>query len=162
MLMACAALGLTAGCDRADEAGMRERLDRWFSLGDTVGFASTGACAAGAFRLVDPSIGAAMPVTGGPGQMVRQLETVGRAALDDDRQAPDQGMVAVVNARRHLGMQMRRAALEGRECMDDTVQGLFRHALETPRAVLAFDADEGSLILLDPVNGLLVVAVGAR
>lgn len=162
MLLALASLGLAAACVREDEAALRDRLNQWFSLGDTVGFDSTQACAAGAFRLVDPSIKAPMPVAFGVGAMRVQLEQAGRVALDDSAQSPDRGMVAMVNLQRHTGMQMRRAALEGRACMDDTVISAFRHALDEPRAVLAFDQDTGSLMILDPVTGLLVVAMGAR
>lgn len=162
VLLALAALGLTAACVREDEADLRERLSQWFSVGDTVGFAATQDCAAGAFRLVDPSVKAPMPVVSGVGALLMQLDRVGRVALDDTAQSPDRGMVATVNAQRHTGMQMRRAALEARACMDDTVTTAFRHALDEPRAVLAYDSDTLSLMILDPVTGLLVVAMGAR
>ena len=162
VLIALATLSLTAACVREDEAGLRDRLDQWFSLGDTVGFAARQDCAAGAFRLVDPSIKAQMTVASSVGSMLMQLDRVGRVALDDTAQSPDRAMVAVVNAQRHTGMQMRRAALEGRACMDDIVTSAFRHALDAPRAILAYDQDARSLMLLDPVTGLLVVTMGAR
>jgi len=162
VLLALAALGLTAACVREDEAALRDRLDRWFSVGDTVGFAATQDCAAGAFRLVDPSVKASLPVVSGVGALLMQLDRGGRVALDDPTQSPDRGMVITVNAQRHTGMQMRRAALEARACMDDTITTAFRHALDEPRAVLAYDSNTGSLMILDPVTGLLVVAMGAR
>ncbi len=162
VLMALAALNLTTACVREDETALRDRLEQWFSLGETVSFAATQECAAGAFRLVDPSIKSQMPVVSGVGAMLVQLDRVNRAALDDPAQSPDRGMVATVNAQRHTGMQMRRAALEARACMDDTVTTAFRHALDEGRATLAYDSDTGSLMILDPVTGLLVVAMGAR
>ncbi|WP_288942099.1 hypothetical protein [uncultured Roseovarius sp.] len=160
--MVLAALSLTAACARDDEPAMRARLDQWFSLGESVGFSSTQECAAGVFRLVDPSIKAAMPVTSGAGEMLLRLGQSGRAALDDRAQPPDAGLVALINRDRATGMQIRRAALEGRACMDDTVESAFRYALEEPRSVLAYDRDSGSLMILDPVTGVLVVSVGAR
>ena len=160
--MALAALSLTAACARDDEAAMRARLDQWFSLGETVGFSATRECAAGAFRLVEPSIRAPMPVTSGAREMLHRLDQSGRAALDDRRQAPDAGLIALINEDRASGMQVRRAALEGRGCMDATVESAFRYALDEPRSVLAFDRDSGSLMILDPVTGLVVVTVGAR
>ena len=159
--MALATLSLTAACGREDEAALRDRLSQWFSLGETVGFSATQDCAAGAFRLVDPSIKSQMPVASGVEAMLVQLDRAGHVALDDPAQSPDRGMVATVNAQRHTGMQMRRAALEARACMDDTITTAFRHALDEPRAVLAYDSDTGSVMILDPVTGLLIVAMGA-
>ena len=52
--MACVSLAglvLTAACARDSEAGLRERLEQWFAVGDTVTFEARGDCLAAVFRL---------------------------------------------------------------------------------------------------------------
>ena len=82
-------------------------------------------------------------------------------ALDMRGVSPDEGLVAVVDRDRPLGMSMRRAALEGRLCMSPATEDAFLRALQNRRAVLAWDSASGTLVLLDPDSGLLVVAMGA-
>lgn len=160
--LACLGLLLIAGCSREDETALRGRLDQWFSLGDTVAFHATLDCAAGAFRLKDGRMKAAMAVTRGVQEMIFTLGQHDAVALDDQNQAPDAGMVAMANADRPMGMVMRRAALEGRACMNETTESAFRYALDNPRAVLAYDRHHGALMLLDPQTGVLIVAMGAE
>ena len=73
------AVMLTA-CVREDETAMRERMDQWFSLGETLHFEASQDCAAGLFRLVDNSIGSAMPVVGSVEEMFWTLPRRGVAA----------------------------------------------------------------------------------
>ena len=150
---------LTA-CSPWDEAAVRTRLSQWFALGDTMSFASNGACTAAAFRLVDTQIGSGMGRAGSVSGAVRLLNARGAMALDDPETAPDAGLTALINADRSWGYKMRRAALEGRICMDPTTESAFAYALVNPRAVLAFDAKGTALILLDPDTGVLIVAMG--
>ena len=154
--------GLVAGCARMDEAGMRARLERWFSVGETQYFSARSGCAAGMFALVDDSIGAEMPVTGSAPEMVHALGRGGPAALDDGAQAPDAALIALANADRATGYALRRAGLEGGQCMNAALQQAFYDALTAPAAVLAFDAQEGMVILLDREKKLLIAAVGRK
>lgn len=161
------ALGLAglmalSGCARMAEGEMRAALGQWFALGETVGFAAQQGCAAGVFSLVDTQIGSAMPVVPSAGQAVIMVRERGRMALDDAALTPDRAMVDIANLDRELGMRLRRAALEGRACMDALTESAFRHALTQPEAVLAHDADLGALILMAPREGRLIVAMGDR
>lgn len=156
-----ALIALVAGCARDAEAAQRARLMAWFAVGETVEFAARSDCAAGLYRLVDGRVRAALPVADDPDGMRRALASRGQAALRRAGQSPDQMMVAMANTARPIGMAMRRAGLEARPCMGQSTQGAFRHLLETPDAVLAWDAERGALILMDPGSGLLMVAMGA-
>lgn len=160
--LALAGLLAVTGCQRADEAGMRTRLEQWFALGDTMHFAARMDCAAGLFRLVDTQISSAMPVSGNVAEMLRALPGRGVAALDNPGQAPDAGMVEAANTERSTGMAMRRAGLEARDCMEGPIEGVFRAALTRPSAVLAYDTGQRTLMLIDGETGFLVVAMGAR
>jgi hypothetical protein len=156
-----AALAL-AGCAREDEAALRERLSQWFALGETRAFAARAGCAAATFTVVDERVRSALPRRRGVAGFLQALEARGRAALDDPARSPDAGMVALANAARGTGMALRRAALEGRACMDETTTSAFRYALDNPRALLGWDGASGTLVLLDPDTGLLVAAMGER
>ncbi len=137
-------------------------LGAWFALGETVEFVTRTGCAAGVFRLTGSEIGAAMPVLREPSRAASVVEARGRMALDNPALTPDQAMIDIANLHRSLGMQMRRAGLDGRACMEERTESAFRHALENPAAVLAYDAGLGAVILMDPAHGLLVVTVGER
>lgn len=159
--LAGAALAVLASCVREDEPGMRARLEAWFSLGETRYFAAEVGCAAGLFGLVDDSVGAAMPVTASVAEMLRVLDRRGRAALDDPAQPPDAALVALANADRATGMAMRRAALEARECLSDGAQETLRTGLTSAAALLAWDAESGTVIVIDVPRGVLVAVMGA-
>ncbi len=162
LALAGAALAVLTGCAREDEAAMRERLDRWFSLGETLSFAAELDCAAGLFRLVDDSLAASLPVVGSVGEMLFTLPREGVAALDDPEQAPDAALVDLVNADRPMGMAMRRAGLEARACMDEATEGAFRTALLSPGALLVYETESGMVALMDRENRLVVAAMGAE
>ncbi len=151
---------ILAGCARDDEVSMRARLATWFSLGDTLAFASERGCAAGAFRVLDATPNAALPVETDLGAMLRALPTRGIAAVDDPDLSPDEAMRRAANAERAMGMAMRRAALEARSCMQGDLGAEFRRLLTRAETVLAYHADERAVLLLDRRNRVLVVAMG--
>ena len=159
-VLSCSVLAVAA-CKAESEAAMRERLDGWFALGDTLSFVAQRECTSAAFALVDGSIGASMPVEHGVPDMLRQVAQRGAAAFDHRETTPDAAMINAVNVNRALGMQMRRAALEARNCMDDAAEVAFRAALENPDVVIAFDSDAASIMLLDRQARRLLVAKGA-
>ncbi|MEQ8898076.1 MAG: hypothetical protein RID23_13390 [Roseovarius sp.] len=160
VMLAGAALVAFSACVREDEAAMRERLEQWFALGETAYFQSRGDCVAGVFRLAGPDVGAAMPVTGSVPEMLWALPRQGRAALDADGVAPDDALVTLVNEARTTGMAMRRAGLEARSCMDDGAEGAFRRALLSPDAMLAYDSESGTVMVMDTRRDLLFAAMG--
>ncbi|MDT8327173.1 MAG: hypothetical protein RQ750_07285 [Roseovarius sp.] len=155
-------MALVTACVRDEEAAQRDRLEQWFSLGETVEFKAERDCAAAVYKVRGGGAKAAMPLTESVGEMLRVLAKRGHAAVARPGQTPDQSMVMLANLSRDTGMRMRRAGLEARACMGEITESAFRHAIETPSAVLAFDEASGSLILLEPKSGLLVVAMGAR
>ncbi len=159
--LALVCLGLAGACTREDETALRARLAEWFSIGETLAFHAERDCAAAVFRLTSPDVKAQMPLASGVRAMLLQLERQGRAALDMRGVSPDEGLVAVVDIDRPLGMSMRRAALEGRVCMTASTEDAFLRALQNRRGVLAWDSVSGTIIILDPDSGLLVAAMGA-
>jgi len=158
--LAGAALGLLAGCAREDEAAMRARLDQWFALGETVAFAARGDCAAGQFALQSDVIAASMPVAGSVGGMLHALGSRGRALLDDPVQPPDAALVEIANASRAIGQAMRRAALEARDCMDDGARAAIHAGLIAPGAMLAYDGQSGTVMVIDLAAGRLIALMG--
>ncbi len=154
-------MALAMACARDEEAAQRDRLDQWFSLGETLAFEAASGCAAAVYEVKSGGVKAAMPLTGSADEMVRVLGQRGRAALVQPGETPDQAMVGLVNHKRDLGMRLRRTGLEGRDCMGEITESAFRHAIDTRGAILAFDEASGSLMLLEPKSGLLIVAMGA-
>ncbi len=162
-LLACACLmWIASACARDDEAAMRTRLVRWFSLGDTVVFKAGPDCAAAVFRVVDTRIKSSMRVTDGVSLALYAWRERSAVAVDNRALSPDRVIVQVADARRDLGMRMRRAALESRGCMGEGAEDAFRAALMAPGAVLAWDEDSAALMLLDTRTKLLIVAMGSH
>lgn len=153
-------LVVLSGCVRMDESAMRSHLERWFALGETMAFSSDRSCAAGTFRVVHGTVASSLPMVRNVAQAVRVLDGRGAVAIDQADVSPDQAMVDMANTNRSLGMQMRRAGLEGRLCMDEVTESAFAHLLGQPGVLLAFDREAGALILLDRQRSLLVVAMG--
>ncbi|MFD1160040.1 hypothetical protein [Roseovarius aestuarii] len=161
LVLAVLVVAVLSGCWREDEDELRSRLDRWFSIGDTVAFHASPDCVAASFRLVQMQVKSPLSVATAAPDALRTLSHRGAVALDNPLQAPDAALIEIVNADRLTGMTMRRAALEGRLCMNEETESAFRYALDNPRSILAFDAGSATLMLLDPHTGLLVVAKGA-
>ncbi len=149
------------GCARDDEASMRDRLSAWFILGDTLAFASERGCAAGAFLVKDDTPASGLPVERDLGAMLRSLPRFGVAAVDDPALSPDEAMRQAANTDRPVGMAMRRAALEARDCMQGDLGAEFRRLLTRSEAVLAYHSEERAVMMLDRPNRVLVVAMGA-
>ncbi|WP_306155031.1 hypothetical protein [Roseovarius sp. MMSF_3281] len=161
-VLAMASAGMVAGCGPEDEAAMRDRMGQYFSLRDTVTYDARRPCVAGVFRLADDRVKAAMPMAKGVKEMLGLLARRDLAVLNDPGQSPDAVFVEVMNTERSLGMQMRRAGLEARECMDAVTETAFRHALDGRGNMVGYDAASGLLMLLDRRNRLLVIARGAQ
>lgn len=157
-----AVIALVSACARDAEAAQRARLGAWFALGETVEFAATMHCAVGLYRVADGRIRAAMPMAGSAPEMARIVAARGRAAWIAAGLTPDTAMMAMANLDRPTGMAMRRAGLEARACMEATSESAFHHLLGQSGAVLAWEAETGALMLMDPQAGLLIVAMGDR
>jgi hypothetical protein len=161
-VLAVASAGMVAGCGPEDEPAMRDRLGQYFSLRDTVAYEAGRPCVAGVFHLADDRIKAPMPVAHGVDEMLALLAREDLALLQLRGRSPDAAFVAVMNVERATGMQMRRAGLEARACMDAIIETAFRHALDGVGNMVAYDVKSGLLMLVDRRNRLLVVARGAQ
>ena len=155
-----AALVILAGCAREEAAAQRARLAEWFALGETLSFVARRDCAVGLYEVVTPQVKSALPLMPDVVQMQRKIEAQGAAAMDVAGQGADVAMVAMANHARPTGMAMRRAGLEARACMDGRSEGAFRHALDHPGGVVAWDSDTGTLILMARDSGVLVAVQG--
>lgn len=161
--VAClAALVVLAGCAREDAAAQRDRLAQWFALGETISFVARRDCAAGLYEVVTPEVKSALPLMPDVVQMQRRIEEQGAAALDMSGRGADAAMVAMANHARPTGMAMRRAGLEARACMDARSEGAFRHALDRPGGVMAWDADTRMLVLMARGADVLIAVQGAE
>ena len=160
-VLAVLVMAVLSGCWREDETALRDRLERWFSIGETLAFHASRDCVAASFRLVQMQVKSPLSVVTATPEALWLLSHRGAVALDNPEQAPDAALVEIVNADRPTGMRIRRVALEGRMCMNEETESAFRYALDNPRSILAYDAGSATLMLLDPHTGLLVVARGA-
>lgn len=158
MVGAFAALG---ACQRADEEELRARLTTWLPLGETVAFASTRACAAGAYRLVDTQLKSVVRVAGDVRSAARMLAEGRVVAIDAADLSPDAALLALIDADLGIGMRLRISGLEARACMDEGVEDAFFRALGKPDAVVILDPAERIVALVDRGARLLIVAIGA-
>ena len=152
---------MLTGCEREDENVLRDRLAGWFSIGETLSFHATRGCAVGAYRLINMHVSSRMQVVSGVPQVPSVLKQRGAVAVNDPRQAPDDSLIELANSNRSWGMGMRRVALEGRQCMNAETESAFRYALDNPGAIMAYDAEHATFILLDPQTGVLVAVMGS-
>jgi hypothetical protein len=95
-------------------------------------------------------------------QMQRKIDSDGAAALDVSGRSADAAMVAMANHARPTGMAMRRAGLEARACMDERSEGAFRHALDQPGGVMAWDTDTRMLVLMARDADVLIAVQGSE
>lgn len=160
LLVSLAALMIPAGCAREDAAAQRNRLARWFSLGETLSFVAKRDCAVGLYEVVSPDVKAALPVMSGVEQMRREIDRRGAAALDLAGRRADAEMVAMAEHARIIGMAMRRAGLEARTCMDARSEGVFRRALDRPGGVMAWQASSGTLAVMPRDAGVVIAVQG--
>ncbi|MEL7013268.1 MAG: hypothetical protein AAFO72_08305 [Pseudomonadota bacterium] len=152
---------LVTGCDRLDEVEMRDRVAQFFPLGATLAFHSQIDCSAGAFRLVDETIGAEVSVEPSIIGMIIMLEKRDVVAVDDPTLSPDEVMIKAANYARDRGMSMRRTVLEARACMDDKLTEEFGRLLSSPGAIFAYDNETSLVMILDQRNRVLLVARGS-
>ena len=160
-MLAGLALSVLAGCWREDEGALRDRMERWFSIGETVAFHASRDCVAAVFRLVQMEVKSSLSIVSATPEVPGALSRRGAVALRNSSLTPGAALAEITNADRATGMTMRRAALEGRMCMNEHTESAFRYALDNPRTILAYDADPSTIMLMDPHTGLLVVAMGA-
>ncbi len=161
LVLAGLSLIALAGCGREDEGALRDRMERWFSIGETVAFHATRDCVSAVFRLVQMDVKSPLSIVAAAPDVPGTLSRRGAVALHDPDLTPDAALAEITNSDRPTGMTMRRAALEGRMCMNDHTESAFRYALDNPRSILAYDAEPSTIMLMDPHTGLLVVAMGA-
>ncbi|MFD0857685.1 hypothetical protein [Roseovarius aquimarinus] len=162
MLIWCLAALTLAACKRSSEAEMREVLEGWAPIGETLAFSAGRDCAAGLFRLVDTRIASRMRVAADAREAAMVLRTQGAVAIDDIRLSPEAAIAALIEVDRASGMRMRLAGLEARPCMSAETSAAFAAALRAPRAVLMVGREAGMLALMDGDAGLVIAAMGAE
>ncbi len=150
------------GCGSETETVWRDRLEKWFPIGETIAFSGGAGCLAASFRLVDFRMNSSLVIEDSVPAALRTLSRRGAVALKNPDQAPDAALMAFVEADWTIGTRMRLAALEGRQCMSAQIESAFHYALANPRSILAYDTRDATLMLMDPHTGLLVVTRGAQ
>ncbi|MEM9909911.1 MAG: hypothetical protein AAF922_03925 [Pseudomonadota bacterium] len=161
LVLALTIASFLSACGRFNEAETRDRVAQFFPLGPTLSFMSKIDCTAGAFRLIDDTIGAEVTVEPGIIGMILMLERRSVVAVDDPALTPDEIMVKAANYSRDRGMAMRRTVLEARACMDEKLAQEFGRLLAAPEAIFAYDSDTALVMIIDHANRVLVVARGS-
>ncbi|MBZ8118978.1 hypothetical protein KUD11_09995 [Roseovarius sp. LXJ103] len=160
IFLAASAAMVLGACQRAEEGELRAQVEGWLSVGETVSFASTRACAAAAYRLVDTQLKSAVRVVGDVPSAARMLAEGRVVAIDAPGLTPDAALLALIDADLGLGMRLRISGLEARACMDAGVEDAFFRALSKPGAVVILDPRERIVALVDREARLLIVAIG--
>lgn len=149
-----------SGCARHAEDDLRQLLNRWFSLGDTVYFQSKVRCTAAVFELRVSEVKSALRLETEIRRGLFTLERTGIMALTLPDQSPDQVLLSVIEADPKVGAPVQNAAVFGRDCMDQEAEGAFHAAITGVESLLVWLPDEAALVLFDPVNRRVVLASG--
>ncbi len=159
-VMCLAALSALSACSRHGEDQLRQMLDRWFWLGDTVYFQSQMRCTAAVFETRISDVKSALRVETEIRRGLFTLERTGVLALALPGQSPEQVLLTLINSNRSIGSPIMNTALFGRNCMDADTEGAFHAAVSGAQSLLVWVPEEKTLIILDSENERLVLASG--
>lgn len=151
---------LLAGCTRHSEAEVRERLTRWFSLGETLYFKSSLGCTAALFKVQTDQVKSALQPNSDAGTALFEYGRSGLMVLANPAQSPNDGFLELMNADRPIGIAMQSAAIMGKSCMDENMESAFFYAMQNPKATLVFNREDTSMVLIDPGTRLVIFASG--
>lgn len=160
LLIVCA-LTLSA-CSRHNENDVRTMLDRWFSMGDQVYFKSAYRCTAAVFDLRSVQAKSALQIENEMMRGLRVLDRTGVMALSLEGESPDQVFLSIMNANRDVGVPVQVAAVLSRDCMNAATEGVFHAALTNPEALFVWYGDEASIVIMDPIQKVVILASGVN
>ena len=162
MLAALAMLALLSACARDREPHLRTMLDDWFHIGDTLHFTSHRRCTAAMFRLAIARPHDGFTVHDTPEEAVQALRDTGVSALRMERYAPhDLTDALLLSGDGFFGKQALHAGALAGPCLDGTpARTAFFAALTRPGATLAYEAENGGVMILDPVAMRLFYVAG--
>lgn len=159
-LIAMMCLAALSACSRHGEDQLRQMLDRWFWLGDTVYFQSQMRCTAAVFETRISDVKSALRLETEIRRGLFTLERTGILALTLPGQSPEQVLLTLINFDRSIGSPIMNAALFGRNCMDADTEGAFHAAVSGAQSLLVWVPEDEILIILDSENERLVLASG--
>ena len=161
VILGAIALALLAACARDRESVLRTRLDQWFFLGKTVYFDSRLRCTG---AMIQVSVGRPrheLPVHASLARAKDALGSEGVAAIRVEAMTPT-GLAdaLLLDGTGVFGRQTLAAAALAGPCFEDAkISGFLFEALNRPGATLAYDAQSGGMMILDPDrNRLFFVA----
>lgn len=160
MVFAPALLWL-AGCTLDEEQTVRDRLDTWLSLKETVYFESKSDCTAGLFRTAYPDIKSAAARVTSVGEGLTVLSTGQPVAFAVPDLSPAEVSEGITSVNLPEGVGVITSGLGGRKCMDETMIRRFAAALTAPDAIMIFDTTENALAILRPAQRLVFFTRGA-
>jgi len=154
-------LAVTA-CARDGEASVRARLDQWFFVTKTLYFKSQTRCTAAMFRVKADRPRPSLPVQTSPDAAKAALRARGVSALRIEGYSPhDMTDALLLSGEGTFGKQALHAGALAAPCLEGTETGaLFYEALTRPGAVLAYEAENEGVMILDEVRLRLFYVAG--
>jgi hypothetical protein len=159
---ACVFAGLLAlaGCDRDDAAELKNRVDRWVSVGSATYFESQYGCTAAVYELVPVGFKAASSRVNNVAEGLHALRRGRPVAFDIPALSPTQISELISSSNLPEGIGVIGAGVSAAECMSDTVKQSYVAALNTPGIPLIYDTSDNALALADFKGKTLYFAGG--
>lgn len=151
-----------SACSRHNEDEISTLLTQWFALGDQTYFKSEFRCTAAVYTLRSTYPKAALRIETEMIRALFSLRRTGVLALSLANQSPDQVFISIMDADRAVGVPVQVAAVLSRDCMDLKTEGVFHAALSNPASLFVWHADEESIIIMDPLQKVAILASGVN
>lgn len=159
--LTCVFAGLVAlaGCDEDTEATLRDRLDRWVSVGPTTYFEHRRDCTAAAFELRNRGFKASLARETNMADALRALARNHAVAFDIPGMTPTEASEHIASSSLPEALGLKGAAVSALNCMSEKLKADYVAALRTPSAVLIFDTTDNAVAVVD-FEGLMIYFSG--
>ncbi len=158
----CVCIAALSACSRHNEDEIRTLLMRWFALGDQAYFKSEFRCTAAVYALRSTYPKSALQIETEINRALFSLRRTGVLALSLANQSPDQIFKSIMDTDRAVGVPVQVAAVLSRDCMDIETQGVFHAALSNPASLFIWHTGEESIIIMDPLQKVAILASGVN
>lgn len=157
-----AALCIASACARDSEAGLRRLVDRWFFVAKPLYFKSQSRCTAAVYRLSANRPRPALPVRTTPAAAKAALRDNGLSAIRMEGFSPhDLTDELLLSGEGTFGTQALHAGALAGPCLEGSpAKALFFAALTQPGAILAYEAGNEGVMILDEAAYLLFYVAG--
>jgi hypothetical protein len=143
------ALATLAGCAMDTEAEVRDQVDAWVDIGETLHFDSGFGCTGGVFRMASGQVKSTAPHAVSIREGLSLLSQVGTASFQMDGLSPSDISGQINSMDISVGTGVLAAGLGARDCLEGPWKAAYKSALQTRGAVLIYSLKHKALVVID-------------